>query len=141
MLPLDGQHKPYPFLSSPFSVRDVAFSPDGRWVAYGSNESGEYKVYVAPFPGPGGKWQVSPAGYCPRWRRDGKELYYDSADNHLMAVEVQAHAAHVELGPARRQRVADRRRTRDPHRHDAAGGIRRRTTRDARVVGVEKISG
>lgn len=100
MLPLDGQRKPYPFLSSQSSVRDVAFSPDGKWVAYCSNESGEYKVYIAPFPGPGGKWQASPGGYCPRWRRDGKEIFYDSADNHLMAVEVRAHATYVELGAA-----------------------------------------
>ena len=76
------------------------FSPDGHWVAYVSNESGRYEVYVQPFPG-GGKWQVSTAGgVYPRWRRDGREVYYVDPDNRLVAVPIQAAAnAHtVDVG-------------------------------------------
>lgn len=99
MLPLTGDRKPYPFLKSPLSARDAAFSPDGKWIAYCSSESGEYKVYIAPFPGPGGKWLASSgAGCSPRWRRDGRELFYFSPDNELMAVEVRAATNRVELG-------------------------------------------
>ncbi|HVS90119.1 MAG TPA: protein kinase [Candidatus Acidoferrum sp.] len=99
MLPLSGERKPYPFLSSQFTEILPAFSPDGKWVAYCSNESGELKVYVVPFPGPGGKWQVSPGGgYTPRWRRDGKEIFYLSSDNKVMAAEVKASGTSFEVG-------------------------------------------
>jgi len=91
VLPLFGGHKAYPFIQSTFSAREASFSPDGKWLAYCSNESGEYRVYVVPFPGPGGKWQVSLGdGRGPLWRRDGKEIFYLSADNKLMAVNVEA---------------------------------------------------
>jgi len=99
MLPLTGERKPYPFLKSEFSARDASFSPDGRWVSYCSNETGEYKVYIAPFPGPGGKWLVSTGpGYSPRWRRDGRELFYFTTDNELTAVDVKLGASMVEVG-------------------------------------------
>jgi len=102
MLPLEGDRKPHPFLNSRYSARDASFSPDGKWLAYSSNESGEYKVYIAPFPGPGGKWLVSPgSGQSPRWRRDGKEIFYFSSDNQIMAADVRAGAASVEVGAAR----------------------------------------
>ena len=91
ILPLFGDRKTYPFLQSSFSAREATFSPDGKWLAYCSNESGEYRVYVVPFPEPGGKWQVSRGdGRGPLWRRDGKELFYLSADNKLLAVTVNA---------------------------------------------------
>jgi eukaryotic-like serine/threonine-protein kinase len=91
VLPLFGDHKAYPFIQATFSAREASFSPDGKWLAYCSNESGEYRVYVVPFPGPGGKWQVSLGdGRGPLWRRDGKEIFYLSADNKLMAVKVEA---------------------------------------------------
>ena len=64
VLPLSGDRKPFPFLQTQFNEAFGQFSPDGRWVAYASNESGRNEVYVAPFPGPGGKWQVSTG-----WRR------------------------------------------------------------------------
>ena len=68
---------------------DSRFSPDGRWLAYDSDESGRSEVYVQAFPGPGGKWQISAAGgSIPRWRGDGKEIYYLSLDNKVMAVAV-----------------------------------------------------
>lgn len=73
---------------------DSRFSPDGRLLAYDSDESGRYEVYVQAFPGPGGKWQISAAGgVIPHWRGDGKELFYLSLDNKIMA-------APVEMAPA-----------------------------------------
>ena len=66
-------------------------SPDGRFLAYTSNESGRFEVYVQSFPGPGGKWQISTAGGGePHWRADGKELYYRAPDQKVMAVEIRA---------------------------------------------------
>ena len=67
------------------------FSPDGKWVAYQSNEAGRDEVYVRPFPGPGGVWQISAGGgEFPRWRADGKELYYVAPGNKLMAAAITA---------------------------------------------------
>ncbi len=78
------------FRSSAFSDTSGAFSPDGRWIAYFSNESGRFEIYVQPFPGPGGRWQVSNAGgETPRWRPDGRELYYFAPGGRLMAVDVK----------------------------------------------------
>ena len=83
--------EPKPFLSSPFSEQSPVFSPDGRWIAYHSNESGIYQVYVRPFPGPGGKWQIStPSGIAPKWSRNGKELFYRTGDNKIMVVTYTA---------------------------------------------------
>jgi eukaryotic-like serine/threonine-protein kinase len=99
MLPLSGERKPYPFLQSQFAQLNARFSPDSKWVAYCSNESGEFKIYVVPFPGPGGKWQVSAGSGCtPRWRRDGKELFYVSFDNKLIAADVRASGSSFEVG-------------------------------------------
>ena len=68
VLPMAGDRKPFAFLSSGFSERGGQFAPDARWVAYQSDESGRYEIYVRPFPGPGGQWQVSTAGgIAPRW--------------------------------------------------------------------------
>ena len=87
-----GDRKPEPFLQTEFNESGGQFSPDVRWVAYTSNESGSPEVYVQPFPansGGGGKWQVSKGGgSLPRWRRDGKELFYLAQDNKLMAMDV-----------------------------------------------------
>jgi Tol biopolymer transport system component len=99
LLPLTGERKPIPFLQSQFTANLSSFSPDGKWLAYCSTESGEQKVYVVPFPGPGGKWQVSPGGGCyARWRRDGKELFYLSPDNRIMAAEVKADGSSFAIG-------------------------------------------
>ena len=88
---LDGDHKPVPYLQTPFNEGDAQFSPDGRWMAYASNESGQPQVYVQAIPASGAKWQISPAGGAqPRWRRDGKELFYISTDQKLMAVSVKS---------------------------------------------------
>jgi len=99
VLPLTGGRKPFPFLSTPFNKAQGVFSPDGKWVAYQSNESGRFEVYARPFPGPGGQWQVSTGGGgSPRWRADGKELYYLAPDNKLMAVVVKAQGAALAAG-------------------------------------------
>jgi dipeptidyl aminopeptidase/acylaminoacyl peptidase len=75
----------------PLTVADAQFSPDGRFVAYVSNESGNDEVYVARFDNPREKWRISTAGGSqPRWRRDGKELFYLSADKNLMSVPIKA---------------------------------------------------
>jgi serine/threonine-protein kinase len=64
------------------------FSRDGRWVAYASNESGTYEIYVRPFAGPGGKWQISTGGSLYAfWSQDGRELFYETLDNHIMVVD------------------------------------------------------
>jgi Tol biopolymer transport system component/predicted Ser/Thr protein kinase len=89
VVPLEGDGSPRPFLQTGFGVSDGQFSPDGRWVAYASNESGTWEIYVAPFPGPGANWKVSSTGGSePRWRRDGKELFFLAPDGTLMASEV-----------------------------------------------------
>jgi hypothetical protein len=89
VLPLKGDRTAFAFLSTKFNERKGKFSPDGRWIAYQSNQSGREEIYVRPFPGPGGQWQVSSeGGIWPRWRRDGKELYYIAPDAKLMAVPI-----------------------------------------------------
>jgi Tol biopolymer transport system component len=77
------------YLKAVSAIRNGQFSPDGEWVAYASNESGKWEIYVTSFPEPRGKWQVSTGGGGqPRWRGDGKELFYLSSDNKMMAVPV-----------------------------------------------------
>jgi len=85
ILPMDGDEatgwkpgKPTPFMTTPFSSEITpAFSPDGRWLAYSSNETGQFEIYVRPFPGPGGKWQISSGGgSTPTWSLAAKELLY-----------------------------------------------------------------
>ena len=99
VLPLDGDRKPFVFLSTRFDERVGQFSPDGHWVAYQSNASGRNEVYVRPFPGPGGESQVSTSGGIqPRWRPDGKELYYIAPDGKLMAVPITVKGATLEPG-------------------------------------------
>jgi serine/threonine protein kinase/Tol biopolymer transport system component len=85
-----AERKVRPFLSTPFHEGSAQFSPDGRWIAYASAESGTVEVFVQAFPASGGKWQISTAGGSyPRWRRDGKELYYIAPVDTLMAVDVK----------------------------------------------------
>jgi Tol biopolymer transport system component/tRNA A-37 threonylcarbamoyl transferase component Bud32 len=88
MLPMEGERKPYAYLTSQFNVDQPAFSVDGKWLAYTSNESGRSEVYAQRFPGPGEKVQVSTdGGSNPVWSRDGKQLVYESAGT-LWATEV-----------------------------------------------------
>jgi eukaryotic-like serine/threonine-protein kinase len=77
-----------PFLRTPFSEGAPRFSPDGRWLTYISNESGQYEIYVQPYPGPGGKWQISTEGGTePAWNPNGRELFYRRGDK-MMAVDI-----------------------------------------------------
>jgi serine/threonine protein kinase len=81
------------FLKAPSVLRNGQFSPDGKWVAYGSNETGKWEIYVTSFPEARGKWQVSTGGgEQPRWRGDGKELFYLSSDGKMMAAPVRTGA-------------------------------------------------
>ena len=94
-----GDRKPIVVVSTPFEERGGQFSPDGRWVAYQSNESGRFEIYVQPFPGPGGKWQASTAGGVhPRWRPDGKELFFLAPDAKLMAAPVRVSDSTFDAG-------------------------------------------
>jgi len=80
----------HPLLQSQWLIRNAQFSPDGKFVAYASSETGNWEVYVSPFPAFGSKWQVSRSGgEEPRWRGDGKELFYLAPDSRLMAVDVK----------------------------------------------------
>jgi Tol biopolymer transport system component len=89
VLPLTGDAKPFPVVQTAFDETQGQFSPDGHWLAYTSNESGRDEVYARPFPEAGGKWQLSTGGGSqPRWRPDGKELFYIAPDAKLMAVPI-----------------------------------------------------
>jgi eukaryotic-like serine/threonine-protein kinase len=80
---------PRVFVDTPFSDWGAKFSPDGHWIAYTSDASGQYEVYVRPFPGPGSQWQVSTGGgEEPVWSRDGKEIFYRNGTK-WMAVDVK----------------------------------------------------
>jgi len=114
VLPLAGDRKPRLFVKTQVATYDGQFSPDARWVAYTSKESGREEVYVIPFdasrvlnpvPGsvsrPDSRWQISPGGgRCPRWRRDGKEIFYLTPDNQIMAAEVEAKGNSLEARKA-----------------------------------------
>ena len=102
ILPLSGDRKPQQFLESPFQTVQPQFSPNGKWLAYTSTESGGIAVYVVPYPAGTGKWPVSiQGGSYPRWRRDGKELYYLSPDDKIMAAEIRESAGKLEIGTPR----------------------------------------
>ncbi|MGH9816767.1 MAG: protein kinase domain-containing protein, partial [Candidatus Acidiferrales bacterium] len=102
ILPLGEGGKPTVFLETRFREGQPHFSPDGRWLAYVSDESGRDEVYVTPFPGPGRKWQISTSGGDqPRWRRDGKEIFYLAHSNAMTAVEVSARADTFDVGAAK----------------------------------------
>jgi serine/threonine protein kinase len=99
-LPLVGDRKPIDVANTSFAEVGGRFSPDGRWVAYMSNEPGLREIFVQPFPGPGPKVQVSTGGgQWPRWRRDGRELFYISADDRLMTVPLAWSGGRFEAGP------------------------------------------
>jgi Tol biopolymer transport system component len=98
LLPLAGERKPSPWRQTRSSESSPRFSPDGRWIAYESDESGDFEVYMALTEGGGEKRRISPGGgRRPRWRRDGKELYYIAPGNLVMAVPM-ATGAQVEAG-------------------------------------------
>jgi serine/threonine protein kinase/Tol biopolymer transport system component len=90
VVPTEGDRKPVAVAHEEFDERDAQFSPDDRWIAFESDKSGDFEIYVRPFPGPGASTRVSSAGGCqPRWRHDGTELFYVAPDGHLVAVPVK----------------------------------------------------
>jgi serine/threonine protein kinase/Tol biopolymer transport system component len=103
ILPLFGDGKPYPYYAGPGNQLYGQFSPDGKWVTYASDESGRQEVYVAPFPWTGAKWQVSSnSGHLPRWRGDGKEIYFDAPGNDKeFAADVSAQGTSFQVGQIR----------------------------------------
>ena len=99
LLPLTGEAKPEVYLQTAVTEYYGAFSPDGRWIAYSSLESGRVEVWVSSFPGPGGKWQISrDGGDFPRWRADSKELYFRAPDESLMAARVDGSGPALVVG-------------------------------------------
>ena len=100
---LTGEHKPAVFLQTPFIDVRPRISPDGRWLAYSSNESGRAEIYVTTFPNGSGKWQVSTAGgNFPRWRKDGKEIFYLSPDNALTVAVLSTAGATFQVSNVQR---------------------------------------
>jgi hypothetical protein len=98
-LPLFGDHKPFPFVGGGLRAFSAQFSPNGRYLAYSSTETGRNEIYVQTFPQQTGKWQISASGGTePMWRRDGKELYFLAPDQKLMAVDVNTNTGTFQAG-------------------------------------------
>ncbi len=90
ILPIDGDRKPRTFLATASNERNPTISPDGRWVAYESDETGHFEVFITSFPEAGRRWQVSDGGGShPVWRRDAREIVYRAGDR-LMSVAITA---------------------------------------------------
>jgi serine/threonine protein kinase/dipeptidyl aminopeptidase/acylaminoacyl peptidase len=98
-----GASKPYAFLRTQFDEIEAQFSPNGKWVAYQSNESGQWEVYARPFPGFGPAQQISTGGGVrPRWRRDGGEIFYYDAANMVMAADMAERGGALQIGKPHR---------------------------------------
>jgi serine/threonine protein kinase/Tol biopolymer transport system component len=98
-MPLSGERKPVPVLQSQFDLFEPALSPDSKWLAYQSNESGRPEIYIVPFLHGSGRQEVSVAGgLWPRWRGDGRELFYLSPDNKLMSVRIAEQDSRLIVG-------------------------------------------
>ncbi len=99
LLPLTEERKPKPFLNTPFNEIDPKISPDGRWIAYASDETGREEVYVQSLEGSGGKYQISTeGGFGALWARNGRELFYRK-DHKVMAVSVTTNPGFVASSP------------------------------------------
>jgi serine/threonine protein kinase len=99
ILPLEGGGKPFPFVETPFIDSQTRFSPDGRWIAYVSNETGRNEVYVKPFPGPGDKRLVSVnGGGWPQWSRDGRELFFIGPDSMMRSAAINGEGSEFRVG-------------------------------------------
>jgi eukaryotic-like serine/threonine-protein kinase len=94
-----GEAKPFSIVPDAFDNKAPAISPDGKWLVYQSNESGRAEIYITAFPGGGAKWQVSSnGGITPKWRRDGKELFFLDPQDNIVAVDVNTSGSAVKLG-------------------------------------------
>ena len=130
MLPMDGDRKPRAFLHERFHEKAAQFSPDGRWLAYASTETGQSEIYVRPYPGPGGKWQISnDGGDRPRWARSGRELFYVNGDT-LMSVTVTLAGMFRAAKPQRLVQLFP----------DLTDDVRRRRDGSANVLGITRVS-
>jgi protease II len=100
---MTGEKKPYPLFAASHSQQwGAAFSPDGKWVAYASNESGDSEIYVAPFPDVRAKVQISNSSSSwPRWSHDGRQLFYIGKDHSLMAATLRFAASGIEVAATR----------------------------------------
>ena len=99
VLPTFGDRKPFPYINTEFREENAKLSPNGQFLAYRSDESKRNEVYVQTFPEHGGKWQVSTGGGdLPVWSRDGRELYFISGDNKMMAVELKGDGKKFDAG-------------------------------------------
>ena len=99
VMPLFGDRKAFAYLQTEFDEREGKFSPDVHWVAYASDDTGRFEIYVQSFPSPSEKFQVSSGGGdFPVWRRDGKELFFVSSDNKMMAAEVKTAGGRFQAG-------------------------------------------
>jgi Tol biopolymer transport system component len=102
IISMNGEKKQGMFLQTAYNEEDGRFSPDGRWIAYASNETGQSEIYIRPYPGPGSPIKVSTAGgTAPCWRRDGREMFYVSNDNKMMSIDIQSSASSFESGTVR----------------------------------------
>ncbi len=102
ILPTERDAEPFSFATTEFNELQAAFSPDVKWIVYVSTESGRAEVYVAPFPGPGRKWQLSTnGGFWPQWRADGREIFYQTQNNRLMSVDIEYVRGSIAIGQER----------------------------------------
>ena len=102
MLPLTGEKKPIEFLSTNFYEYNAKFSPNMKWIAYQSDESGKYQIYIAPFDGKSGKWQISvEGGTDPKFVQNGKKVYFISLNNKIMSVDLNESATTISPGEPR----------------------------------------
>ena len=100
-LPMSGERKPFSVVQTRFAERDAQFSADGHWIAYQSNESGRFEIYVQSFPNGSVKTQITNQGGAQvRWRRDAKELFYIAPDGRLIAIPIRlpSSTGQVEVG-------------------------------------------
>jgi Tol biopolymer transport system component len=101
VLPLSGEADAYPFIQTEFNEIGPMISPDGRWLVYGSDESGSPEIYVTAFPQRGRKWQISTnGGLSSRWNANGSEVIYHATDGTLTAVRVEARGGGLLIGEA-----------------------------------------
>jgi len=102
-VPVSEERKIERFFATPFNEYQGRFSPDGRFVAYASDETGRFEGYVRAFPAGAERWQISAAGgWFPEWRRDGRELYYLSSRSEIMAAQVRRAGSRLVFGSPRR---------------------------------------
>jgi eukaryotic-like serine/threonine-protein kinase len=98
ILPMEGGGKPEPLIQGPFEEHDAIFSPDGKWIAYVSDESGREEVYLRPFPVGSRRYQVSTAGgTAPAWRGDAREVFFIGKENRLMSAEIPTHGPEIQV--------------------------------------------